>query len=163
MRVNHVNIVVADMERSLAFYVGLLGLRATFEVELEGAWIEVVTGLPGAKARCVFCQPAEGGARFELLQYRTPVGVSEPAGSLPNTRGLRHVALEVDDLDALYGRLRAAGVPFVSPPVVVPFPIAGGLWKRLCYLRDPDGVLVEISDYVAVAAAVNASASPPAT
>jgi catechol 2,3-dioxygenase-like lactoylglutathione lyase family enzyme len=98
VRVNHVNIVVADMERSLAFYVGLLGLRATFEIELEGAWIEEVTGLTGVSARCVFVQPAGGGARFELLEYRRPASErARPADSVPSTIGLRHVAFEVDD------------------------------------------------------------------
>lgn len=148
MRINHINIVAADMERSLAFYVGLLGLRVTFEVELEGAWIETVAGLPGVTARCVFCQPSGGGARLELLQYRTPEGEAIPANSLANTQGLRHIALEVDDLDAWYARLTAAGVPAVSAPVAVPFGVAGAIRKRLCYLRDPDGVLVEIADYV---------------
>ena len=150
MRVNHVNIVVSDMERSLAFYVGLLGMRVTFEADLEGAWIDTVTGLPGVSARCVFCQPPEGGARFELLEYRSPPGAALHENARPNTAGLRHVAFEVDDLAAWHARLREAGVEFVSAPVTVPFGVAGSR-KRLCYLRDPDGVLVEIADYVSEA------------
>ena len=146
MRVDHVNIVVADMERSLAFYVGLLGMQVTFEADLEGEWIEAVSGLPHVSARCVFCQPSGGGARFELLQYRTPPGVALAAESVANTPGLRHVALEVNDLDSLYARLTAAGVPFISGPVGVPFPVAG-VRKRLCYARDPDGALLELAEY----------------
>lgn len=154
MRVNHVNIVVSDMERSLVFYRDLLGMRVTFEIELEGAWIERVTGLPGARAWCVFCQPtgdgnfAGAGARFELLQYRAPEGALLPAHALPNTIGLRHVALEVDDLDEWHARLRAAGARFVSDPVTVPFDVGGPVRKRLCYLHDPDGTLIELSTYV---------------
>jgi len=147
VRVNHVNIVVRDMERSLAFYVGLLGMRETFEVELNGERIDRVAGLSGVSARCVFVQPSGGGARFELLQYRTPPGVALPEDSLANTTGLRHVAFEVDDLDGLYERLVAAGVPFLSPPVTVPFTVVGNIRKRLCYCQDPDGVIVEIADY----------------
>lgn len=147
MRVNHLNIVVADMERSLQFYVGLLHLRVTYEVELTGAWIEQVAGLPNVSARCVFVQPTGGGARFELLQYRTPPGVTLPEDSIANTVGLRHVAFEVDDLDGLYQRLTESGVRFVSPPVTVPFIVVGNIRKRLCYCYDPDGVMVEIADY----------------
>jgi catechol 2,3-dioxygenase-like lactoylglutathione lyase family enzyme len=158
MRVNHVNIVVEDMERSLAFYVGLLGMRATFEAELSGEWIETVTGLAGVRARCVFCQPVGGGTRFELLEYHEPAAAAAlPAASLPHTPGLRHVALEVEELDRLCERLRSAGVRFLSAPVQVPFPLAGNVHKRLCYLRDPDGVLVEIAEYV------TASATPAGT
>ena len=75
-----------------------------------------------------------------------PPGISHPATSQANTLGLRHVALEVDDLDGLYARLIAAGVPFVSPPTLVPFSVTG-VRKRLCYGRDPDGALVEIAEY----------------
>ena len=147
MRINHVNIVVSDMERSLAFYAGLLGMRVTFEVMLEGEWIDRVTGLTGVRARCVFCQPPGGGARFELLQYQYPEGAQGSENSAPHTQGLRHVALEVEDLDAEYARLTAAGMRFVSAPVAVPFGVAGSVRKRLCYCLDPDGALVEIADY----------------
>ena len=147
MRINHVNIVVSDMARSLEFYVGMLGLRVVFECELEGPWIETVAGLPGASARCVFVQPSGGGVRIELLEYRAPVGESLAADGLANTMGLRHYAFEVDDLDALYVSLRDRGVPFVSPPVTVPFMVVGNIRKRLCYLHDPDGALLEIADY----------------
>ena len=148
MRVNHLNIVVADMERSLAFYVGILGMRVTFEVELNGEWIETVTGLPGASARCVFCAPSGGGTRFELLQYHLPEGATLPDNSLANTAGLRHFALEVNDLDVWYARVRAAGIEAISAPVAVPFTIVDGQRKRLCYLRDPDGVIVELCEMV---------------
>jgi glyoxylase I family protein len=132
MHVNHVNVVVADMERSLAFYVGLLGMRVTFETHLTGDWIDEVVGLTGVSARCVFCQPEGGG------------------NALANTHGLRHVALEVDDLNAWYAKLTAAGVEAVSPPVTVPFRIVDGIQKRLCYLRDPDGVIIELCEHLSV-------------
>lgn len=150
MQVNHVNIVVADMERSLAFYVGLLGMRVTFEVDLTGEWIDTVTGLSGVSARCVFCQPSGGGARFELLEYRLPPGVRFPENALAHTQGLRHVAIEVDNLDATYQRLADAGVNIVSPPVTVPFRIVNGIQKRLCYLHDPDGAIIELCEHLVV-------------
>jgi glyoxylase I family protein len=147
VQVNHLNIVVTDMERTLTFYVGLLGMRQTFEVTLEGAWIEAVVGLPDARAHCVFVQPDRGGCRLELLKYLVPPGTSLAPNSLANTLGLRHFALDVDDLDADYARLSAAGVSFVSPPVAVPFQLVGGIQKRLCYCHDPDGVIVELCEH----------------
>jgi glyoxylase I family protein len=143
MTINHLNIVVTDMERSLAFYVGLLGMRQTFEIALQGAWIEEVTGCQDAQAHCVFVMPSGGGCRLELLQYVTPEGAALLPNKHANTPGLRHFALEVDDLDAWYEKLRAAGVAFLSPPVTVPFRIVEGIQKRLCYCHDPDGVIVE--------------------
>jgi glyoxylase I family protein len=148
MRLDHVNIVVTDMERAERFYGGVLGLRRGFERLLEGEWIERVTGLPGARAHCVFYEPAAGG-RLELLQYLTPTGEPLPANRFPHTPGLRHLAFQVDDLDGLCARLRAAGVPLVSPPVEVPFRVADAGRKRLCYFHDPEGVLLEAAEYSA--------------
>jgi glyoxylase I family protein len=146
MKLDHVNIVVADMARAEQFYGAVLGLRRGFERLLEGEWIERVTGLPGARAFCVFYEPEEGG-RVELLQYLSPQGEPLPPNRLPHTPGLRHLAFEVEDLDALCERLRSAGITLISPPVVVPFPVAGAGRKRLCYFHDPDGVLLEVAEY----------------
>src|SRR6188472_401400 len=120
MKLDHVNIVVTDMTRAEQFYGGVMGLRRGFECHLQGEWIEEVTRLTGARAHCVFFE-TEGGGRVELLQYLTPRGEPLPVNRLPFTPGLRHVAFEVDDLDGLCDRLRAAGVALVSPPVEVPF------------------------------------------
>lgn len=145
-QIDHVNIVVSDIGRSLAFYVGLLGMEQTFSGELTGEWIERVSGLPGVFAQCAFCQPPGGGTRLELLEYRTPSGTTFPQNALANTLGVRHFALQVNGIDAWYERLSGAGVVFISPPVTVPFPV-GGSRKRLCYFTDPDGVLVELAAY----------------
>ena len=146
MRIDHINIVVVDMARSRGFYEGLLGMAVTFEAELTGAWIETVTGLSGVAADCLFCEPPGGQVRLELLHYRTPPGVALPPDSLANTLGLRHFALEVEDIHGWHARLSAAGITFVSPPLPVPFPVAGGQ-KWICYLHDPDGVLLELAEY----------------
>lgn len=146
MKLDHVNIVVTDMAQAERFYGGVLGLRRGFECQLEGEWIERVTGVTGARAHCVFFEP-EGGGRVELLQYLSPEGEPLPANGLPFTPGLRHVAFQVEDLDALCERLRAAGIALVSAPVEAPFRVANAGRKRLCYFHDPEGVLLEAAEY----------------
>ncbi|GAB4463377.1 MAG: hypothetical protein OHK0029_31950 [Armatimonadaceae bacterium] len=148
MQINHINIVVADMERSLRFYVDLLQMRITFETDLHGDWIDTVTRLAGVSARCVFVQPIGGGARLELLEYRLPPGAALPENCLANTQGLRHIALEVKDLNAWYQKLSENGITTLSPPVLVPFRIVEGIQKRLLYCRDPDGVIVELCEHL---------------
>lgn len=147
MTINHINIVVSSMEASLGFYIGVLGMRETFRCELEGEWIDTVTGLVGAKASCVFVQPPAGGCRIELLQYHFPVGEFHEGNSLPNTRGLRHFALDVNDLESVINRLQQNGIQVFSPPVDVPFRIVDNVQKSLCYTLDPDGVIVEFSQH----------------
>jgi len=146
-RIDHVNIVVDSMDRSVQFYRDVLGLAKGFEGVLHGDWIDHVTGIPGADALCVFMESAGVPVRLELLEYRNPSGDNIPAASLPNTQGIRHLAFVVPDLDAFHQRALSAGATFVSPPVTVPFPLPGGLRKRLCYFHDPDGVLLEAAEY----------------
>lgn len=160
LQIDHINIVVSDMERAVAFYGGVLGMTQSFEATLEGAWIETVTGLADLRARCVFFEFAGGETRLELLQYLSPCGESLPANSLPNTLGVRHFAFETDDLDALTTRLRDCGVALVSPPVAVPFPVGPRrLTKHLCYFHDPDGTLLEAAAYSSARPASNKTAN----
>ncbi len=69
--------------------------------------------------------------------------------SFANTVGLRHIAFRVDDIHAAAERLKDAGVKLLGDPVVVPETVvthdAGH--KMLCYFHDPDGVLLEITEY----------------
>lgn len=144
---DHVNIVVTDMERSVEFYSDLLGLKKVFETVLSGAWIDEVTGLNGVEARCVFMESPGIGVRLELLQYLSPTLAPRSGLAAPHLPGIRHLAFRVDDIAEFHAYAAAKGVRFVSGPVSVPFAIPGGIRKRLCYFHDPDGVLVEAADY----------------
>lgn len=149
--IDHLNIVVADMARSLAFYCGVLGFTRTKEAWLEGEWIEQIVGLRGVKAHAVFIVPPGGEPRIELLHYVTPAGVVLAENSRANTRGLRHFALRVEGIAAVTAKLRAAGIEVWGEPTAVPGGVvkfdAGGGGKTLVYFLDPDGVIVELAEY----------------
>lgn len=148
--IDHLNVVVTDMARSLAFYCDVLGFAKTKEARLTGEWIERIVGLPGVQAHAVFIDPPGGGPRIELLQYETPAGGAHAENSRANTIGLRHFALRVDDIAAMVTKLRAAGVTVFSDPVRVPGGVVkfdAGASKTLAYLLDPDGVIIELAEY----------------
>lgn len=145
--IDHVNIVVEDIERAARFYGEVLGFVRGFEKTLEGAWIDKVTGVKGAKALCVFMESGNGQTRIELLQFLAPVGDAFDGNKWPNTRGIRHIAFNVDDLDNLIEKLRAWPVEIVSEPVEVPFAVGNLGRKRLFYFYDPEGNLLEAAAY----------------
>jgi catechol 2,3-dioxygenase-like lactoylglutathione lyase family enzyme len=149
MQIDHINIVVSDMERSRRFYAEVLGCSETRHAHLEGEWIEAVVGLSGVEADVVYVEPPGGGPRIELIQYHAPRGATLPDNALPNTTGLRHIAFRVDDMEAAVARLNDAGVKCIGEPVAVPTGVvthqAGHKW--LVYFRDPDGVLLEFAWY----------------
>jgi catechol 2,3-dioxygenase-like lactoylglutathione lyase family enzyme len=147
--VDHINIVVRDLEQSERFYCELLGFEVFRRARLEGKWIETVVGLSGVCADVAYIQPPGEGPRIELIQYRSPESAWSPECSVANTSGLRHIAFRVKNIDEWYARLTQAGVVFIGPPTAVPKDIIRHYEgnKRLCYFHDPDGVLLELAEY----------------
>lgn len=147
--IDHINIVVSDLERSVRFYTEVLGFRETRRAFLEGDWIERIVGVPGVRARVVYVVAPAGEPRIELLRYETPAGEDPVANRRANTIGLRHIALRVDDMAATVAKLKAAGATLFSEPVRVPAGVvkhdAGD--KTLVYFLDPDGVILELAEY----------------
>jgi len=147
--IDHINIVVAELGRSVKFYTEVLGFAKTKEAYLEGGWIDEIVGLRGVKARVAYVVAPAGEPRIELLCYEAPPGGATAVNSRANTVGLRHVALRVDDLAGTVARLRKAGVTLFSAPVRVPAGVvkheAGE--KTLVYFLDPDGVILELTEY----------------
>lgn len=147
--IDHINIVVADLERSVRFYTELLGFRLMKEATLSGEWIDRIVGLKRVKGRVAYVVAPDGEPRIELLHYEMPAGAAVAANSSANTRGLRHIALRVDDIAAVTAGLRAAGVEFFSDPVRVPAGVVRHDQgeKTLVYFLDPDGVILELAQY----------------
>lgn len=146
-RLDHVNLVVADMEAMIDFYRDVLQLRLTRRATISGAWISAITGLDNVVADVAFLEP-ESGPSIELLRYRSPAGAA--TGILPpNALGLRHLALRVTDIDGLVESMQARGVQFFSPVALVPNTQVdyAEVRKRLAYCRDPEGNLLELCEY----------------
>ncbi|MBI3445575.1 MAG: VOC family protein [Magnetospirillum sp.] len=142
---DHVNIVVTDMDRSIAFYGTLLGLGMVMDRELSGEWFERVTGMAEARARCVILAAPDGGCRVELLAFAAPSRQALAEASHPATPGLRHAAIRVADLQACLNILHRQ---FGQDAQVADVPkdiVKGG--KRMCYITDPDGALIELCQY----------------
>lgn len=149
LAIDHINIVVTDLERAVWFYTELLGFKESKRAHLEGEWIDSIVGLKGVVADVAFILAPSGEPRIELLCCKTPKGEEIPMNSLANTIGIRHIALRVDDIYATAEKLKNAGVKLLGEPVTVPQEVvthdAGS--KMLCYFHDPDGVLLGITDY----------------
>jgi len=85
---DHVAVNVSDLDRSLAFYCGLLGLREVERHRLEGDGISQMTGKPGTVMQVVRLQaPDTPGVLIDLQQYiALPGGPSDSKlGDVANT------------------------------------------------------------------------------
>jgi len=135
---NHCGIQVAELERSVAFYERLLGVEAELRWKKDNRTVQELAGYPGLEVHGAALRIPESDVIFEILEYRnvdrSPV---DPATANPGTG---HVCFFVDDLQAVYERLAADGVEFISAPLVA----TSGPDRRVVYLIDPDGIRVEL-------------------
>jgi catechol 2,3-dioxygenase-like lactoylglutathione lyase family enzyme len=140
--IDHVGITVADLERSLAFYGGVLGLELIDRETIADETIADLTGYDAVEMDCADLDSGDGRI-LELIQYRTPAG-SSPAHALCDG-GTVHVSLCVADLDAVLAALEDSGARIVSRRPVL-FKEPGSPWDgvRCVYVADPDGVVLEL-------------------
>ncbi|MFZ0088562.1 MAG: VOC family protein [Solirubrobacteraceae bacterium] len=137
-RMDHVGIVVDDLAAATAFFVEL-GLTPEGEAPVEGGWVDRVVGLEGVRAEIAMVQTPDGVGRIELTKFHAPSGRGGDRHAPANAPGIRHVAFAVDDIDAVVARLRARGAELV-----------GEVERyadryRLCYVRGPEGIIVELA------------------
>jgi catechol 2,3-dioxygenase-like lactoylglutathione lyase family enzyme len=140
--IHHTGYTVADLDLSLHFYHDLLGMEVVATQEKQGGYLAAIVGYPDAHVRMAHLRVPGADHVVELFEYLAPAG--DAVGTLePKNVGTSHLCFVVDDLPALYERLRSAGIEsFFSPPMEVDTGInAGGL---ALYLRDPDGIPVEL-------------------
>src|SRR5262245_9539240 len=137
---HHTSFTVANLDRSLAFFRDCLGLAVVGQREINTEYFARIVGLPGCRVRAAFLSIPGSPHHVELFEYVTPAG--QACTPRPCDPGSTHLALLVDDLPALYPRLKVEGVACVSEPVRIDSgPNAGGYGL---YLRDPNGILIEL-------------------
>ena len=121
-RVVHTCIRVLDIDRSTEFY-GHLGFEPRGALNFDSAY-NVYMGLPG-----------DG----DTLELTVNVGRTEPYDL---GDGYNHMALVIDDLDALLAALAEHGIHPDKPP----YGPGGRDEYRICFVTDPDGYRLELID-----------------
>jgi catechol 2,3-dioxygenase-like lactoylglutathione lyase family enzyme len=136
---DHTEITVSDLEKSLGFWRDVLGFEFSHTAHQTGELAEEITGIPGAEIKLAVLK-APGGHKIELLQYLAPPD-RKLADLGPCDVGFVHVALLVDDLDAVLKNIADSGWKSAGKPQTLEKgPNAG---KRVVYVRDPDGTTIE--------------------
>ena len=137
---HHTAIVVADLDRSIAFYERWFGGEVEVIIrDVDDPQVAQLHGLDAARFTLAFMR--FGPTRLELFQFErddAPAPVSDRADDF----GVRHVCFEVSDVPAAYERMTAEGVTFSRPPYTVPDGDASGTVLAFCF--DPDGARVEL-------------------
>lgn len=139
-RIDHLNIVVSDLEKAKEFFL-LLGCTEGIASELDTDFLETLTGIRCAAGRFVALHHPGSNVSIELLKFDASPAAETGIG-LANRIGLRHLAFAVADIEAEVARLRLHGVQFVGE--IQTWQKTG---KRLVYFHGPDGILLEFAQY----------------
>jgi glyoxylase I family protein len=138
---DHTGITVSNLERSLAFWRDVLGFELSHRAHQTGELASEITGIPGAEIKLAVLK-APGGYKIELLEYLALAARKQHGNLRPCDLGHAHVALLVDDLEAILERIAAHGWKAAGKPqMLLSGPNAG---KRVVYVRDPDGATIEL-------------------
>jgi methylmalonyl-CoA/ethylmalonyl-CoA epimerase len=125
-RLDHIAVVVENLERALGVFGDALGLSASEPVIVPGQGVRIA------------CLPV-GESEIELLEpIDQDSGVARFLAS--KGEGLHHICLEVEDVDAALEELRAKGVRLINETAV-----AGG-HGRVAFIHPKAtfGVLIEL-------------------
>ena len=87
-------------------------------------------------------QTRDGNGRLELVKFHSPPAEGGDGQAPANALGIRHISFEVEDIDTVVAGLRARGGELV-----------GELERyedifRLCYVRGPEGIIVELAERI---------------
>ncbi|QPM89820.1 SMU1112c/YaeR family gloxylase I-like metalloprotein [Pseudooceanicola algae] len=121
-KIHHVAVICSDYAISRSFYTEVLGLEIVAEnYRADRSSYKLDLALPG-------------GGQIELFSFPAP-----PARpSFPEATGLRHVAFEVDDIEATKEHLTLNGIT-VEQIRTDPF-----TKRRFTFFSDPDGLPLEL-------------------
>jgi len=125
--INHVAVVVNDMEKALSFWRDALGLELH---ELRNVPVEnsQVAFLPLAGSEVELVEPtSEDSGIAKYLAKRGP--------------GMHHICLEVDDIEGMLAQLKAKGVRLINQE---PRTSADGKRYAFIHPESTSGVLVEL-------------------
>lgn len=124
-RIDHVEIVPSDFDRSIKFYSEVLGFRERERIPIIGHAPLLEVAYLGL-----------GDTTLELLHYENP----EPPFLEAPQVGYRMMALEVDSMDGALAFLAGKGIHPSLPPID-----AGGSLRA--EITDPDGLPIELRQW----------------
>ena len=128
-KIEHIGVIVKDLEASIKKYTTLLGLKLQHieEITVEGA-VNRVAFLP------------VGQTNIELVQTTAESGVVADALK-ERGESIHHIAVEVEDLEKTFSDLRAKGVQFMWDRI-----IPGSRGSKVAFFKPEEfnGVYIEL-------------------
>lgn len=123
MRVHHIAISVKDLEKSAKFYnenFGFEEIKRFTKPDWDGSAIFLKLG----------------DLQLEIFQFQDHIEKKDDLSNL-KVIGLKHIAIQVENVNEKFKELKNGGVDIDEP-------IKGTTCAWFCFLRDPDGIPIEL-------------------
>ena len=125
----HIGMTSGNLDRTIAFYCGLLGLTLAYRSK-------------NPRGEMAFLDTGSG-----MLEVSCPrADISRSRDVPPHEAGMRHLTFAFDNIDPLVASLEAAGIEILEAPRPAIFT---GMLRRVAFVRDPDGIIVELVERAA--------------
>lgn len=137
--IDHIGVIVNDLEAAKTFFLDL-GFTLQGESEEQSELLDKVVGIKGARSQVVFLATPGGQTKLELTKFLKPSEEAVPTESVMYGHGYKHIALVVEGIDEIVEELKAKGTD-----IFVDVYNFQNVYK-LCYLRGPEGLIIELAE-----------------
>ena len=129
----HIGIMVNDIQKSVEFYTDVLGFSVSRKIEMTEVGLSVVfVEKNGSKIELMKCRDKNVPKRSDVAKLKLG------GNSLPISD---HISFSVDYIEDTVTELKGKGVVFNLEPVQ----LEGGM--KLTSFKDPNGVLIELVEH----------------
>tara|TARA_B100000212_G_C27098520_1_gene415342 strand:- start:94 stop:525 length:432 start_codon:yes stop_codon:yes gene_type:complete len=135
--IRHSGLVVNDLEKSLNFWINILGFKLVKKMVESGPKIDSILGLENVKVTTAKLSDHNGNI-IELLKFHSHQSKEKWEGK-PYSIGLTHLALSVDNFDELVSKFSESGIVLKNKPV-----ISDDNKVKVVYIESLEGLLLEI-------------------
>lgn len=159
MSVRHVGIVVRNLDKMIEFYK-LLGFEELSSGEIQGKLIDDLIGIKNANINIVKMKSIKDNSVIELLKYKD-IGLETRNRELFEF-GITHIAVNVDNIDDMYVKLKLKGISFNTPPLLTEDNV------KVCFCRDYENNWIELVEEIKskknyIDVVYNEESHPPST
>ena len=142
----HTNLIAEDPQKLIAFYKTVFGCKSIGETrDLRGVWLDQMTGITNAHLVGEHLLLPGYGADHPTLEIFSYDQVFSQEPRPVNTKGITHLAFEVEDVSATLERILAEGGSTVGELVHAEY--EDGRKATFVYARDPEGNILELQSW----------------
>lgn len=134
--IRHVGITVQDLNKTLNFFIKVLGFKIKKRMNEKGNYINAMLKLKNVQVTTVKIQAPDGGL-VELLKFKNYKDKKKWGGKIFST-GPTHIALTVKNIEIAYKKLKKK-YKFNAPPQLSPDGYA-----KVTFFRGPENLYIEI-------------------